>query len=32
MFTWTQKGYGNPDEVTFWLGLHFLVPAQFRQS
>jgi len=23
------KGYGNPDGVSFWLGLHFLRPAQF---
>jgi len=29
MFAWMPKGYGNPDGVSFWLGLHFLCPAQF---
>jgi len=29
MFAWMRKGYGNPDGVSFWMGLHFLRPAQF---
>jgi len=29
MFAWMRKGYGNLDRVSFWLGLHFLCPAQF---
>ena len=29
MFAWMRKGYGNPVGVSFWLGLHFLGPAQF---
>jgi len=29
MFAWMRKGYGNPDRVSFWLGLQFLCPAQF---
>jgi len=29
MFAWMRKGYGNPEGVSFWLGLHFLRPAQF---
>jgi len=29
MFAWIRKGYGNPDGVPFWVGLHFLRPAQF---
>jgi len=29
LFAWIRKGYGNPDGVSFWLGLHFLRPAQF---
>ena len=28
MFAWIRKGYGNPDRVSFWLGLHFLRTAQ----
>jgi len=27
-----RKGYGKPDGVSFWLGLHFLRPAQFLQE
>ena len=23
MFAWIRKVYGNPDGVSFWLGLHF---------
>jgi len=29
MFALIRKGYGNPDRVSFWLGLHFLRTAQF---
>jgi len=29
MFAWMRKGYGNPDGVSFWLGLHFLCQARF---
>ena len=29
VFAWIRKGYGNPDGVSFWLGLHFHRPAQF---
>ena len=29
IFAWMWKGYVNPDRVSFWLGLHFLRPAQF---
>jgi len=29
MFAWIRKGYGNPDGLSFWLGLYFLHPAQF---
>jgi len=29
MFAWMRKRYGNPDGVSFWLGLHFLRSAQF---
>ena len=29
MFAWIWEGYGNLDGVSFWLGLHFLCPAQF---
>jgi len=28
-FAWMRKIYGNPDGVSFWLGLYFLRPAQF---
>jgi len=24
---WMRKGYGNPDRVSFYLGLHFLCHA-----